>query len=95
MLLFAIAIAYSITIGSVARAQEAGPRVGKISSEIRDTAGLFAADAIATATRELDRIERASGAAIIIETIDTLKGDPADKVAIRLAERSGFTACSS
>ncbi len=92
LFLLAITIAYSITItfGSVARAQESGPRVGKVSSEIRDTAGLFAADAIATATRELDRIERASGAAIIIETLDTLKGDPADKAAIRLAERSGI-----
>ena len=35
-------------------------------------------------------IERATGAATIIETIDTLKGEPADKVAIREAERSGI-----
>jgi glc operon protein GlcG len=90
VLMVAITIVPSGTIGSVAWAQEASPRPEKGSSEIRDKAGLFAADAIATANRELERIERATGAAIIIETIDTLKGETADKVAIKLAERSGI-----
>ena len=38
------------------------------SSDIRDTAGLFSADAIASARRELERVERETGAAALIET---------------------------
>jgi uncharacterized protein GlcG (DUF336 family) len=90
VLILSIAIVPQAPIGPAARAQEAGPRADKGSSEIRDKAGLFAADAIATAGRELERIERASGASIIIETIDTLKDEAPDKVAVKLAERSGI-----
>ena len=81
-----------ISIGGfepVARAQEANVRISKKSSAIRDKAGLFAADTIAKANMELERIERGSGVTIIIETIETLKGEPADKVAIQLAQLSG------
>ncbi len=70
--------------------QDAGSRAEKTSSQIRDKAGLFAADAIARAGVELDRIERATGAAIIIETIETLKGERPDRVAINLAQHSGI-----
>ncbi|MGP0067415.1 MAG: heme-binding protein [Isosphaeraceae bacterium] len=89
-LILAIAIVPMGAFGPVARAQEAGTRTSQRLSEIRDKAGLFAADAIASASRELERVEQATGAAIVIETIDTLKGDPADKVAVKLAERSGI-----
>ena len=39
---------------------------------------------------ELNRIERQTGAAIIIETIDSLNGESADQAAIGLARRSGI-----
>ena len=90
VLILAIMIVPPGTFGPTVRGQEAGLRAGNRSSEIRDKAGLFAADAIASASRELERIAGATGAATIIETIDTLKGEPADKVAVRLAEHSGI-----
>ena len=39
---------------------------------------------------ELERVARETGASIIIETVDTLEGEPADQVAISLARRSGI-----
>jgi glc operon protein GlcG len=89
-LALAIALIQPVVIGAVARGQEALPRLPKVSSTIRDKAGLFGADAIAKAGGELESLERATGAATIIETIDTLKGEPADKVAVREAEQSGI-----
>jgi glc operon protein GlcG len=76
--------------GSIGRAQDGGSRAEKTSSQIRDKAGLFAADAIAKAGLELERIERATGAAIVIETIETLKGERPDRVAVNLAQHSGI-----
>jgi glc operon protein GlcG len=80
--------------GASATAQETRPGAGQGvrsgSSEIQDKAGLFGAGAIETARRELDRVERETGAAIIIETIDSLKGESADEAAVSLARRSGI-----
>ena len=70
--------------------QEPGPSAGRVIADIRDRAGLFGADAIATARRELERIARQSGASIVIETVDSLEGEPADKAAVNLARRSGI-----
>ncbi len=84
-----VAIIQPAMVGTVAQGQEFGAFQGAATA-IRDKAGLFGADAIAEAQRKLYEIERTTGAATIIETIDTLKSEPADKVAIREAERSGI-----
>ena len=51
---------------------------------------LLPADAIASAKGELQRIARETGASIIIETVESLEGEPADRVAVGLARRSGI-----
>jgi glc operon protein GlcG len=71
-------------------AQEHGPSTGRVIADIRDRAGLFGADEIATAKRELERVARQSGASIVIETVDSLEGEPADRFAVNLARRSGI-----
>ena len=70
--------------------QPTGRRVAAVVAEIRDRAGIFGADAIAEARRELERVSRKTGLSIIIETIDSLDGRPAERVALDLARRSGI-----
>jgi glc operon protein GlcG len=77
-------------IGGIAPAQEPRPAAGRPTAEVRDRAGLFGADAIASARGELERVARETGASIIIETVDTLEGEPADRFAVGLARRSGI-----
>jgi uncharacterized protein GlcG (DUF336 family) len=59
-------------------------------SDIRDPASLFGAGATVAARKELQRIERETNLATIIETVDTLKGLKIDAETRRLAERSGI-----
>ena len=82
------AVIQTAIVGSNAWGQESAPVPRRFHSTIRDKAGLFGADAIAEAESGLRAIERTTGAATIIETIDTLGGEPADKLALRAAERS-------
>ena len=84
-----IGLAMPIGTGAGLRT-EPGPGAGRAIAEIRDRAGLFGADAIASAQGELERIARETGASIIIETVDSLEGEPADRVAISLARQSGI-----
>ena len=86
------AIGFAMAIGAVAiaRAQETGGAGGRAIAEVRDRAGLFGADAIASAKGELERVARETGASIIVETVDTLDGQPVDRVALGLARRSGI-----
>jgi glc operon protein GlcG len=79
-----------IGIGGGARGQLPGPGPGRPIAEIRDHAGLFGADAIASARGELERVARETGASIIVETVDTLEGEPADRAAVGHARRSGI-----
>jgi glc operon protein GlcG len=83
-------VGIAIGAGKGARGQEIGPGAGRAIAEIRDRAGLFGADAIASARGELERVARETGASIIIETVDTLDGEPADREATRLARQSGI-----
>lgn len=73
--------------GVLATAQE--PARGMVA-EVRDRAGMFGAGAIESARGELQRVAQQSGASIVIETIDSLSGQPAERVAIDLAQRSGI-----
>ncbi|MGZ3488773.1 MAG: heme-binding protein [Isosphaeraceae bacterium] len=65
------------------------PEMGHVPSDVRDTAGMFSADAVRAARDALAKIERTIGVPVLIETIETLKGETIDEVAIRLARRSG------
>jgi len=81
-----IGLAMPIGTGAVVLAQEPG----RATVEIRDGAGLFGADAIAAARRELERAAHETGASIVIETVASLDGEPADRVAVSHARRSGI-----
>src|SRR5258708_4348905 len=48
------------------------------ASEIRDTAGMFDADAVRQAKKVLDRVEHEYDVPVLIETIDTLPGNPTE-----------------
>jgi uncharacterized protein GlcG (DUF336 family) len=86
----AVGLAMAIGAVAIARAQESGAGGGRPIAEVRDRAGLFGADAVASARGELERVARETGASIIVETIDTLDGEPVDRVALGLARRSGI-----
>jgi len=62
----------------------------KTLSDIRDHASLFGAGATAAARKELQRIERETNLATIIETIDSLNSLKIEDEALRLAKRSGI-----
>src|SRR5262249_35733282 len=85
-----VAFSSYLGAGSLAMAQEPGPSTGRVIADVRDRAGLFGADEIVTAKRELERVARQSGASIVIETVDSLEGEPADRFAVNLARRSGI-----
>ena len=65
------------------------PEMDHVPSDVRDTAGMFSADAVRAARDALAKIERTIGVPVLIETIETLNGETIDEVAIRLARRSG------
>jgi len=82
-------------IGPQAVAQEANrnaitDRDQKPVSEIIDSARMFGAGATAAARKELERIERETKLATVIDTIDTLEGVKLADETIRRAERSGI-----
>jgi len=64
--------------------------IGRPAPEVRDTAGLFGAGAIAAAERRLRAIENETGVATRIETIATVKGELIDDLTGRLARQSGI-----
>jgi glc operon protein GlcG len=66
------------------------PRATKLHSDIRDSAKLFGPAAVAAARQELERIERETYVATIIETVESLKQGKIDVQAHREAERSGI-----
>jgi len=82
-------------VGAQAVAQEPNRtainhRDQKPVSDIRDPASVFGSGATAAARKELQRIERETNLATIIETVDTLKGLKIDDEAHRRAEHSGI-----
>jgi glc operon protein GlcG len=64
-----------------------GARSG--TSDIRDAARLFSAAAVVAGRRELERLERETGAPIVIETVEMLERESAAAEAVDLARRSG------
>src|SRR4051812_19348062 len=59
------------------------------SSEIRDTARLFDAEAVREAQASLAKAERQTKVPVVIETIESLKQEPIAEVAVRRARDSG------
>ena len=60
----------------------------KHGSDVKDTAGLFDVDAVRTARKELERIERETNVATVIQTIESLGGKKIEEAAIRAARQS-------
>jgi len=69
--------------------EQSPPEMDHVPSDVRDTAGMFSADAVRAARDALAKIERTIGVPVLIETVETLKGETIDEVATRLARRSG------
>jgi glc operon protein GlcG len=67
-----------------------GPRATKVRSDIRDSAALFGPAAVAAARQELERIERETYVATIVETVDSLTGGKIYEQVHREAQRSGI-----
>jgi len=65
------------------------PELDHVPSDVRDTVGIFSADAVRAARDALAKIERTIGVPVLIETVETLNGETIDEVATRLARRSG------
>jgi glc operon protein GlcG len=72
-------------LATAARGQE-GRATG---SDVRDTAKMFSADAVSKAKAELEKVERSTGVATMIETVDSIGSDPIDVVLSRHARRWG------
>ena len=60
------------------------PELNHVPSDVRDTAGMFSADAVRKARDKLEKLERTIGVPVLIETVDTLKGETIDEVATHL-----------
>ena len=65
------------------------PEMKTVPSDVRDGAALFSEEAVRSAREALETIEKSTGTPVLIETIETLKGETIDEVAARLARRSG------
>ena len=60
----------------------------KHGSDVKDTAGLFEFDALQAARKELERIERETNVATVIQTVESLRGQKIEAAAIRAARQS-------
>ena len=65
--------------------QEGAARSG---AEIRDEAKMFGAEAVRQARAVLEHVERDAKVPVVIETIESLEGEPLREVAMRRARRS-------
>ena len=74
---------------SVALAQGEPATSTRLHSEIRDAAELFSPEAIKKAETALERIERDTRVATVIETIESLDGEKIEEAALERARRSG------
>jgi uncharacterized protein GlcG (DUF336 family) len=60
----------------------------KHGSDVQDKAGLFDLGAVKAARKELERIERETNVATVIQTVESLGGQKIDAAAVRAARRS-------
>ncbi|MGC8639180.1 MAG: heme-binding protein [Isosphaeraceae bacterium] len=65
------------------------PELTTVPSDVRDAAGLFSAKTLQSARESLEKIEKAMGVPVLVETIETLGGETIDEAATRHARRSG------
>jgi uncharacterized protein GlcG (DUF336 family) len=62
----------------------------KHESAVKDTAGLFDFDAVQAVRKELERIERDTNIATVIQTVESVRGQKIAEVALRSARESGI-----
>lgn len=62
---------------------------GRTRSAIRDTAGMFGEEAVAKADRKLEEYREKYGVPTVIETVESLQGQPIEDVAPRHAKQAG------
>ena len=77
-------------LGLLALTLASGPALGQSTSGVADGAGMFSESAVRKAKADLAEVERKHGVSVTVETVDSLKGQTIDEVAIRRAERLGY-----
>lgn len=70
--------------------RDSPPEMVGTPSDVKDGARLFSTEAIRSSREALGKLEISTGVATLIETVETLKGEDIDEVAVRLARRSGL-----
>jgi glc operon protein GlcG len=79
-----------MVLSQVVSAQEKGDApTGTPVSDVRDSAGIFGAVGVDDARTRLRELEQDVKVPTIIETVDSLRGESVDDVAVALARRSG------
>ena len=78
-----------LLLGSLAIVIASGLARGQSASVVIDGAEMFSADAIRQAKAELAKIDRIYGVTVTVETVESLKGQGIDEVAVRKAEQLG------
>ncbi len=90
----AVVMVLAFALTARAHAQKPAPKAaaegGKAASGVRNGAQLFKAEVVGQVSQELERLERDLHVATFIETIESLKGEPAGEVAARLARKNAF-----
>lgn len=95
MIRYPLALLLLAPIAATARAQFDEPKAtpdapaGSGSSEIRDPAGMFGRDAVRESLARLVTLERTYRVPVTIETIESLRNEPIDEAAMRMAKRLG------
>jgi uncharacterized protein GlcG (DUF336 family) len=59
------------------------------SSSIRDSAGLFSKEALRQAEAELQKVERSTRIPVVVETVESLRGEPIEEEAMKRARQLG------
>ncbi len=78
-----------VATASVAHAQSQPAASTRIHSEVRDAAEMFSPEGIKKAETALERIERETRVATVIETTETLDGEKVEEAALGRARRAG------
>ena len=86
----AVAVALAVWHAPESLGQTDGAFSVRVSSDVRDEAGLFSREAVSAAKDRLGQIERSYHVPVVIETVDSLGGSPVEAVAMERARKTGI-----
>ena len=79
----------TISLGFLAVVIASGVARGQSASAVIDGAGMFSEDALRQARAELAKLDKLHGVTVTVETVESLRGQTVDEVAVRRAEQLG------